>query len=103
MEYSMPARIFAKLNFTPRRRAIIGLFSASALQRAERVGLALVLGWRSGSPASYLLLGGAAVYRCDNRLVFSVGFSRWGDAQARKTFFPQPVKRYFTLFPVHFW
>jgi hypothetical protein len=21
--------------------------------------------------------GGAAVYRCDNRLVFSAGFSRW--------------------------
>src|SRR5271170_4493572 len=47
-------------------------------QLAEKVGFALVL-------------GGAAVYRCDNRLVFSVGFSRCADTSARKTLFPQPV------------
>jgi hypothetical protein len=49
-------------------------------QLAEKLGLRL-------------LLGGAAVYRCDNRLVFSVGFSRCGDTSSRKTLFPQPVKR----------
>jgi hypothetical protein len=38
-----------------------------------------------------LFLGGAAVYRCDNRLIFSAGFSRCGDTSARKTLFPQPV------------
>jgi Flp pilus assembly protein TadD len=39
-----------------------------------------------------LFLGGAAVYRCDNRLIFSAGFSRCGDTSARKTLFPHPVK-----------
>ena len=27
------------------------------------------------------ILGGAAVYRCDNWRVFSIGFSRWGDTE----------------------
>jgi hypothetical protein len=49
-------------------------------QLAEKLGLRL-------------LLGGAAVYRCDNRLVFSVGFSRCCDTSSRKTLFPQPVKK----------
>ena len=31
---------------------------------------------RSGRNHSGLFLGGAAVYRCDNRLAFSDGFSR---------------------------
>jgi hypothetical protein len=34
-----------------------------------------VMAW-SGLPLLLLFLGGAAVYRCDNRRVFSVGFSR---------------------------
>jgi hypothetical protein len=32
--------------------------------------------WRSGLPLLILLLGGAAVHRCDKSLIFSVGFSR---------------------------
>jgi hypothetical protein len=42
--------------------AMSGLFSVLALQIAEKI-LSLVL-------------GGAAVHRCDNRIVFSGGFSR---------------------------
>jgi hypothetical protein len=35
----------------------------------------------------HLILGGAALQRCDNRLVFSGGFSRWGyDAGRKKGF-----------------
>jgi len=32
----------------------------------------------ANSPMLYLILGGAAVHRCDNRLVCRYGFSRWG-------------------------
>jgi hypothetical protein len=39
-----------------------------ALRAAEKVGFALDFGWRSGLPGLHLILGGAAVYRCDNRL-----------------------------------
>jgi len=38
--------------------------------------LILVFGWRSGSLFLFLLLGGAAVYRCDKRPILSAGFSR---------------------------
>jgi hypothetical protein len=40
-----------------------------------------------------LLLGGAAVYRCDKRFVFNAGFSRWGNAAARETLFRNLVSR----------
>jgi hypothetical protein len=43
--------------------AITGLFSATALQIAEKLDFALAFGWRSGLPLR-------------NRLVFSDGFSR---------------------------
>ena len=39
-----------------------------------------------------LILGGAAVYRCDNGLIFNVGFSRCGNTAAQETLFPQPVQ-----------
>jgi hypothetical protein len=66
------------------------------------------------NPLLGLILGGAAVYRCDNYSLLknskfrrfweghefhscrkcrkiSAGFSRWGDTPAEKTFFPQPL------------
>jgi hypothetical protein len=46
----------------------------SALAFAWRSGLpavVLAFGWRSGSPALHLLLGGAAVHRCDNYIVLN--------------------------------
>jgi hypothetical protein len=43
---------------------------------AEKVGVALDFGWRSGSPPRFRILGGAAVYRCENWLIFIDGFSR---------------------------
>jgi hypothetical protein len=61
--------------------------NGAALQFAEKdilvpaFGLkkhALAFGWRSRSPPLHLLLGGAAVYRCDKRPVLNAGFSRWG-------------------------
>jgi len=33
---------------------------------AEKCGFGSAFGWRSGSPFLFLLLGGAAVHRCDN-------------------------------------
>ena len=39
-----------------------------------------------------LILGGAALQRCNNWLVFSAGFSRCGQIAAQKALFPQPVK-----------
>jgi hypothetical protein len=36
----------------------------------------------------HLILGGAAVYRCDNWRIFGTGFSRCGQTAARKTLFP---------------
>ncbi|HME32403.1 MAG TPA: hypothetical protein VKG65_06610 [Terriglobales bacterium] len=38
-----------------------------------------------------LILGGAALQRCDDRLILSTGFSRCGETAAQKIFFPQPV------------
>jgi ABC-type transport system involved in cytochrome c biogenesis permease subunit len=38
--------------------------------------LFFAFGWRSSSPPWFLLLGGAAVHRCDNRIIFRAGFSR---------------------------
>jgi len=34
-----------------------------------------------------VILGGAAVYRCDTWLIFSIGFSRWGAAATLRHFF----------------
>jgi len=39
----------------------------------------------------YLILGGAAVYRCDKQPVFSNGFSRCGQDADRAGVFPQPA------------
>jgi hypothetical protein len=39
-----------------------------------------------------LILGGAAVHRCDNRLAFNAGFSRCGLTTAPKGLFPNPGK-----------
>jgi len=50
-----------------------------------------ILGGAAGQPRRQLLLGGAAVYRCDNWLLFSVGFSRCGEIAALETLFPPPV------------
>jgi hypothetical protein len=47
--------------------------------RESRLPIGLAFGWRSGLPHPTLLLGGAAVYRCDNQPVFNAGFSRCGD------------------------
>jgi hypothetical protein len=49
------------------------------LQAAEKLGAALIL-------------GGAALQRCDNWPVFNTGFSRRSKTAARKTLFPQPLK-----------
>src|ERR1035437_1469071 len=51
------------------------------LQAAEKLGAALIL-------------GGAALQRCDNWPVFNTGFSRRGKTAARKTLFPQPPRSY---------
>jgi hypothetical protein len=32
----------------------------------------------------HLILGGAAVHRCDNWLVYGIGFSRWGKRRRAK-------------------
>jgi hypothetical protein len=40
-----------------------------------------------------LILGGAAVYRCDNPRFFISGFSRCGQTVTQKTLFPQVVQR----------
>ena len=37
-----------------------------------------------------LILGGAAVHRCDKKHISNVGFSRCGITAARKILFPQP-------------
>jgi hypothetical protein len=52
------------------------LLGFRAFSSAEKLAFALVFGWRSGLPLLLLFLGGAAVYRCDKRLIFSAGFSR---------------------------
>ncbi len=39
-----------------------------------------------------LILGGAAVYRCDKWLVFRIGFSRCGETAPWKVLFPQPAR-----------
>jgi len=39
----------------------------------------------------HLILGGAAVHRCDNRLVLNAGFSCRGHAARVKALFPQPL------------
>jgi hypothetical protein len=39
----------------------------------------------------HLILGGAAVHRCDNRLLFSTGFSRLGQNADRERVFQQSV------------
>ena len=40
----------------------------------------------------HLILGGAAVYRCDNPPTFSTGFSRRGKAVSQEALFPQALK-----------
>jgi|SRR5208282_87016 len=47
---------------------------------AEKVRIEVVFEWRSGLPLLLLFLGGAAVYRCDQRPFFIAGFSRCGTA-----------------------
>jgi hypothetical protein len=42
----------------------------AALQLAEKHAFAPAFGWRSSSPLLHLLLGGAAVHRCDKSPVF---------------------------------
>jgi hypothetical protein len=37
----------------------------------------------------HLILGGAALQRCDNWLVFSIGFSRCGQTATQKILFPR--------------
>ena len=41
----------------------------------------------------HLILGGAAVYRCDNRLIFIDGFSRCDQTAAQEALFPQAQRR----------
>jgi cytochrome c-type biogenesis protein CcmH/NrfF len=44
-----------------------------------------------------LILGGAALQRCGNWLVFGTGFSRWGQTSAPKTLFQQPARHRISL------
>jgi hypothetical protein len=53
----------------------------AASQAAEKVDLALALGWRSGLPLRY----------CN---VFNVSFSRCGTSNPVGRLFPQPVQAY---------
>jgi len=42
----------------------------------------------------HLILGGAALQRCDNRFVLTSGFSRRGQAVRREGLFQQPAKTF---------
>src|SRR5208283_5777609 len=44
------------------------------------------------NPVLFLLLGGAAVHRCDDRLIFMTALAAEDTLSAREPVFPQPVR-----------
>ncbi len=71
----------------PQRRGEPRLYTSGLQERPIRSSRL-----RENSPG-HLILGGAALQRCDNWPIFNGGFSRRGKAAVQGLVFPQPARR----------
>jgi hypothetical protein len=81
-------------------RAVSVAKSMAALQIAEKLKFRIRASLHNlrKKPALPLILGGAAVYRCGNRLVLNSALAAEGTALDQELLFPQAVQRYRKFF-----